>query len=400
MTRAGFPVFQAFLESGMSTIRQQGLLRQPLAMSTAPGAHGICNGKDVIMLASNNYLGLANDPRVCTAATEAIARFGAGTGGSRLTTGTFGQHLALEEALARFKHTEAALLFNTGYMANVGVISALCGQDDVIFSDALNHASIIDGCRQSRADIVVFAHNDMADLEEKILRRKAAGGWRRGLVVSDSVFSMDGDIADVPELARLAHAHDLPLMLDEAHATGVIGETGRGSEEYFALEQAPADCRPDIIMGTLSKALGSEGGFVCGSRRLIEWLQNSSRSFIFSTALPAASVAAAHKALDILIEEPQRVTRLQNNIARFCRLLEKGGIRAHSPTAIVPVIVGDETAAVHAAQALLEEGCFVSAIRYPSVARGSARLRFALCSEHDGDDLAKAATAVIAALSH
>ncbi len=400
MTRSAFPNFHAFLDDGLAAIRQQGLLRQPQAMTSAPGAHGVCGGKDVIMLASNNYLGLANDERVCAAASEAIARFGTGTGGSRLTTGTLELHLALEEALARFKHTEAALLFNTGYMANVGIITALCGQGDVIFSDALNHASIIDGCRQSRADIIVYAHNDMADLEHKILQRKAAGDWRHGLVVSDSVFSMDGDIAKVPELARLAHAHDLPLMLDDAHATGVIGERGRGSEEHFCLEDAPANLRPDIVMGTLSKALGSEGGFVCGPKRLIEWLQNTSRSFIFSTALPAASVAAAHKALDILIEEPQRVARLRDNIALFCSILNEGGVRAQSPTAIVPIIVGDETKAVHAARALLEKGCFVSAIRYPSVARGSARLRFALCSEHNREDLARAAAAVMAALSH
>lgn len=388
-----------FLDDDLKSIRQQGLLRQPLTMASAPGTHGACDARDVIMLASNNYLGLANDRRVRAAAVEAIECFGAGTGGSRLTTGTLELHLALEEALARFKHTEAALLFNTGYMANVGIITALCGQGDVIFSDALNHASIIDGCRQSRADVVVYAHNDMSDLEQKILLRKAAGGWRRGLVVSDSVFSMDGDIANVPALARLAHSHNLPLMLDEAHATGVIGQTGHGSEEYFSLEHAPADCRPDIVMGTLSKALGSEGGFVCGPRRLIAWLQNSSRSFIFSTALPAASVAAAHKALEILVEEPQRVARLRSNIALFCRLLNEGGIPAHSPTAIVPVIVGDEKQAVHVAQTLLERGCFVSAIRYPSVARGRARLRFALCSEHGGEDLAKAAASVIAALS-
>lgn len=399
MTRPVSWKFGAFLDDGMTAIRQQGLLRQPLTMTTAPGSHASCDGRDVIMLASNNYLGLANDARVCAAARDAIAHFGAGTGGSRLTTGTLELHLALEEALARFKHTEAALLFNTGYMANVGIITALCGQGDVIFSDALNHASIIDGCRQSRADIVVYAHDDMGDLEEKILQRKAAGGWRRGLVVSDSVFSMDGDIANVPELARLAHAHDLPLMLDEAHATGVIGQTGRGSEEYFALEHAPAQMRPDIVMGTLSKALGSEGGFVCGPKRLIEWLQNTSRSFIFSTALPVACVAAALKALEILTEEPYRVARLQRNIALFCRLLNEGGICASSPTAIVPVIVGDENQAVHAAQTLLGKGCFVSAIRYPSVARGSARLRFALCSEHDEEDLAKAAACVIAALS-
>ena len=388
----------AFLDPALRSVRAQGLLRQMVATGSAPAPNVVCEGRDVVMLASNNYLGLANDPRVREAAAAATMRYGAGTGGSRLTTGTLDLHARLEDALCRLKHAEAALLFNTGYMANVGVITALCGRGDVIFSDALNHASIIDGCRQSHATIVVYAHNDMSDLEQKILLRKAAGGWRRGLVVSDSVFSMDGDIANVPALARLAHSHNLPLMLDEAHATGVIGQTGHGSEEYFALEHVPADCRPDIVMGTLSKALGSEGGFVCGPRRLIAWLQNSSRSFIFSTALPAASVAAAHKALEILVEEPQRVARLRSNIALFCRLLNEGGIPAHSPTAIVPVIVGDEKQAVHVAHTLLERGCFVSAIRYPSVARGRARLRFALCSEHDGEDLAKAAASVIAAL--
>lgn len=390
----------AFLDDAMHALREQGLVRQTLAISSPPDPHVTCQGRDVILLASNNYLGLANDPRVREAAAKAAARFGAGTGGSRLTTGTLELHEQLEQSLASFKHAEAAIIFNTGYMANVGVITALCGRGDVIFSDALNHASIIDGCRQSRADIVVYAHNDPADLATKIAERKAADGWRRGLVVSDSVFSMDGDVANVPELVRVAHAHNVPLMVDEAHATGVIGFLGHGSEEYFDIEQAPPEYRPDIVVGTLSKALGSEGGFVCGEKRLVAWLHNAARSFIFSTALPAASLAAAHKALDILCAEPERVARLRENTALFCRLLQEGGIAASSPTAIVPVIVGNEEKAVRAAQHLLAGGCLASAIRYPSVARGRARLRLTLCSEHSADDLAKAASLVIAALAH
>ena len=243
----------AFLDERLERLRANGLRRHIRDMASAPGPRVRCEGRELLLLASNDYLGLADDARVKAGAAEALVAWGAGTGGSRLTTGGLELHSELERRLAAFKHAEAALLFNTGYMANVGVITALCGRGDVIFSDELNHASIIDGCRQSRAEIVVYRHNDMADLEAKA--RRYAG--RRGLIVSDAVFSMDGDVVSLPELLRIADRHGFLSMLDEAHATGVLGATGRGTAEHFGLAVAP-----DVTIGTLTKALGREGGFV------------------------------------------------------------------------------------------------------------------------------------------
>lgn len=381
----------AFLDERLERLSADGLRRRIRQMDSAPGPRVCCEGRDVLLLASNDYLGLANDARVKARAAEALAAYGAGSGGSRLTTGALGPHGELERRLAAFKHAEAALLFNTGYMANVGVITALCGQGDVIFSDALNHASIIDGCRQSRAQIVVYRHNDMEDLESKARCHEG----RRGLIVSDAVFSMDGDVVPLPELLRIAHRYGLLSMIDEAHATGVLGATGRGTAEHFGLTVAP-----DVTVGTLSKALGSEGGFVCGSARLIEYLTNSARSFIFSTALSAAPVAAALEALDILCREPERVRRLRENTAFFSACLRELGVEAHSESAIVPLMVGHEKKAVEAARELFDAGLYLSAIRYPTVARGAARLRAAVRADHAGDDLAEAARLIGLTLRH
>lgn len=378
-----------FLDKRLDRLDAEGLRRHIREMSSAPGAVARCRGKDLLLLASNDYLGLADDPRVKTCAAEALAAYGAGSGGSRLTTGSLELHGRLERRLAAFKQAQAALLFNTGYMANVGVITALCRKEWVIFSDELNHASIIDGCRQSRAQIVVYRHNDMGDLEAKA--RQHAG--RQGLIVSDAVFSMDGDVVCLPELLRIADRCNFLSMIDEAHATGVLGATGRGAAEHFGLERAA-----DITVGTLSKALGSEGGYVCGNARLIEYLKNSARSFLFSTALSAAPVAAALKALEILLREPERVRRLRENTAFFCARLREQGLAAHSDSAIVPLRIGDEKAALAAAQSLFEAGYYISAIRYPSVARGSARLRATLRSDHRQQDLAEAARQVGLAL--
>lgn len=373
----------AFLARGLSEIRERGLARSVRDMQSGPGPRVEFAGRKVLLMASNDYLGLANDPKVKERAARALLQWGTGSGGSRLTTGSMTLHGELEARLAAFKKTEAALLFNTGYMANVGVITALCGRGDVIFSDELNHASIIDGCRQSRAEVVVYRHNDMADLEEKA--RKHIG--RRGLIVSDSVFSMDGDVVPLAELCRIADAHGFLSMIDEAHATGVVGETGHGVTELCG-------CRPDIVVGTLSKALGSEGGFVCANAQLVEYLVNRARSFIFSTALPAACVAAALASLDILEREPKRVQGLRENVAFFCSTLKGLGVAATSESAIVPLIVGDERRATRAAELLLEQGILVSAIRYPSVARGSARLRATVRADHSREDLARAANGI------
>lgn len=373
----------AFLARGLSEIRERGLARSVRDMQSGPGPRVEFAGRKVLLMASNDYLGLANDPKVKERAARALLQWGTGSGGSRLTTGSMTLHGELEARLAAFKKMEAALLFNTGYMANVGVITALCGRGDVIFSDELNHASIIDGCRQSRADVVVYRHNDMADLEEKA---KCHVG-RRGLIVSDSVFSMDGDVVPLAELCRIADAYGFLSMIDEAHATGVVGETGHGVTELCG-------CRPDIVVGTLSKALGSEGGFVCANAQLVEYLVNRARSFIFSTALPAACVAAALASLDILEREPKRVQGLRENVAFFCSTLRGLGVAATSESAIVPLIVGDERHATRAAELLLEQGILVSAIRYPSVARGSARLRATLRADLSREDLARAANGI------
>ena len=383
----------AFLARGLSEIRERGLARSVRDMQSGPGPRVEFAGRKVLLMASNDYLGLANDPKVKERAARALLQWGTGSGGSRLTTGSMTLHGELEARLAAFKKTEAALLFNTGYMANVGVITALCGRGDVIFSDELNHASIIDGCRQSRAEVVVYRHNDMADLEEKA--RKHIG--RRGLIVSDSVFSMDGDVVPLAELCRIADAYGFLSMIDEAHATGVVGETGHGVTELCG-------CRPDIVVGTLSKALGSEGGFVCANAQLVEYFVNRARSFIFSTALPAACVAAALASLDILEREPKRVQGLRENVAFFCSTLKGLGVAATSESAIVPLIVGDERRATRAAELLLEQGILVSAIRYPSVARGSARLssvargsarlRATVRADHSREDLARAANGI------
>ena len=343
------------------------------------------------MFASNDYLDLANDPRVKDAAVEAVRKYGAGTGGSRLTTGTQTIHKELEHALAEFKCTEDAITFATGFAANSGVIPALCSRSDVIFSDELNHASIIDGCRLSGARIVVYRHNDMRDLERKI----AACTPCTGLVVSDAVFSMDGDVVNLPEFLGLARRYHLFSMIDEAHATGVVGPGGHGVLSLFP----GLDLRPDILMGTLSKALGSEGGFVCASREMTDYLRNKARSYIFSTAPAPASAGAALAAIRIVMNEPERVTRLQHNVAFFLEQLHGLGIHARTESAIVPIVVGNSARALAAAKRLREAGIFVSPIRYPSVPENAARLRLTVMASHKESELIFCAEALAEAVS-
>ena len=380
------------LRDDLQKRRSAHLYRTVTELSSAQSAHVLCGRQDLLMLASNNYLGLIDEPRVKAAAQEAIELFGTGSGGSRLTTGTLPLHTKLEKALARFKHTEAALLYNTGYMANVGILQALGSKGSIIFSDELNHASIIDGCRLSRAKIIVYRHNNMEDLEKKIQENTPC----RGLVVTDAVFSMDGDIADLPGLLTIAHRYQLLSMVDEAHSTGVIGATGHGICEHFGLSP---ENQPDILMGTLSKSLASEGGYACGSQLLIDELRNTSRSFIFSTSLSPAVLAAAEAALHILGTEPGRVQKLQDNVHHFCHCLQKNGISAASPSAIVPIQIGDEARALQIAQTLLTQGIFLSAIRYPTVQKQSARLRAAIMSTHTKEDLTKAAQKIAAIIN-
>lgn len=359
-----------------------GLYRTMQRITSPQCAHVEADGHDLLLLASNSYLGLADDPRVKNASLEAVEKYGVCSGGSRLTTGNMALHEELEHDLAVFKGTPASILFNTGYMANVGILSALGGKDSVIFSDELNHASIIDGCRLSYAKTIIYRHNDMTDLEQKIKEFAP----RQGIIVSDAVFSMDGDIADLPGIISLAQKYNLLSMVDEAHATGVIGKTGHGIVEYFGRKKAP-----DILMGTLSKALASEGGFACGSQLLIDYLRNTARSFIFSTSLAPAALAAAKEALSILAHEPELVSRLQNNTKVFLETLNAVGVETSSPSAIVPIIIGDAGKAMRLAAELKEKGIYLSAIRYPTVAKGSARLRIAIMATHKENELREAA---------
>lgn len=378
-----------WLSEELDGLRRQNLYRTMTVLEGPQTTVVKAEGQVQCLFSSNNYLDLANDPEVKAAARGALEQYGVGAGGSRLTTGTGPLHVRLEEELARFKGREAALVFNTGYMANVGILSALVGRGDVIFSDQLNHASIIDGCRLSGAEVVIYRHNDMDDLEDKL---KLHSG-RRGLIVSDGVFSMDGDLVSLPRLVELAKRYGMCTMIDEAHATGVVGATGRGTEEHYHMEGSV-----DVLMGTLSKAVGSEGGFVCGSKELIQYLTNKARSFIFSTALSPVTMAAGLRGLQKIQEEPQRVAALRDNMAFLCRELERYGISAQSDSAILPILVGEEKRAMAAMEELKQRGYYVSAIRYPTVARGSARLRVALMSSHTREELAGLAQALACVL--
>ena len=362
--------------------KSQQLYRNTKEISSAQAAHIIYQGQNQLMLASNDYLGLIDHPEVKEAAKEAINIYGVGSGGSRLTTGTLPLHNQLETALASFKHTEKALIFNTGYMANVGIISALGIKDSIIFSDELNHASIIDGCRLSHAKTVVYKHNDMKDLAEKLQEHAGC----QGLIVTDAVFSMGGDIAPLPDIMALAEQYHVLTMVDEAHATGVIGTTGRGIAEHFGLKR-----QPDVLMGTLSKALAAEGGYVCGSQLLIDYLRNTARSYIFSTSLSPAVLAAATKALELLENQPSMVHQLQENTRIFCKTLQQEGIEAHSDTAIVPIVLHDEELALRVAEELNRQNIFISPIRYPTVPKGQAMLRAALMATHTPEELCQAA---------
>lgn len=362
--------------------------------------------QEQILLASNSYLDLANIPELKQAMANAVLEWGTGSGGARLTTGNKTPHQELEETIAKFKDTESAITFNTGYMANVGTISALCGKGDYIFSDALNHASIIDGIRLSRANCKVYRHNDIADLERVIKEAKAEHGTQsaapsdtgntkqnaqplRGLIVTDAVFSMDGDLADLPELLRVAREQDVLLMIDEAHATGVVGKTGRGLAEHYGCAHA------DVTVGTLSKAVAAEGGFVAGTQQLIDFLRNKARSFIFTTAMAPAVAAAANANLKYIDAHPERVQTLQDNVKFFCDTLRSAGFQIPpTASAIVPIIIGDEARALEISAALQKRGILIPAIRYPTVARGQARLRASLMATHTREQL-QVATAVI-----
>lgn len=375
-----------FMEKELENMRQNNLYRTMKTIQSAQSSCVIYNNRKMVMLASNDYLDMSSMDEVKKYAASVLEKYGTGSGGSRLTTGNTVIHEMLENKIAEFKHTESALVFNTGYIANLSAISSLMGKGDVIFSDELNHASIIDGCRMSGARIIIYNHNDMKDLEQKI----QANPCGKGLIVSDAVFSMDGDILNLPEFVRIANKYNLLSMIDEAHSTGVIGKTGKGIVEHFNYI-----CEPDIIMGTLSKAIGSEGGFVCGSRKLTEYLKNKARGFIFSTSLSPVTMASSLKAFEIIEKHSEFVTMLQDNVKFFCEYMQQNGFNIHSETAIIPIFIGDEKKALEVSEALFNEGYFISAIRYPTVKKGKAILRVALMATHTKEQLKSACDTII-----
>jgi glycine C-acetyltransferase len=344
------------------------------------------DGKEVVNLSSNNYLGLTTHPKLGRSAIEATRRFGVGSGAVRAIAGTMKMHMDLEEQIARFKNVEACVVFQSGFAANAGTVSAILGKDDLIVSDELNHASIIDGCRLSRATIKVFKHKDLEDCE-RIL--KETENWSgKKLLISDGVFSMDGDIAPLPQLCDLAEKYNCIMMVDDAHASGVLGKYGRGSIDHLGCHG-----RVDIQVGTLSKAIGSLGGYVCGSRDLIEFLYQRARPFLFSTSHPPSVVATCQAAFELLDSEAgeKLVKRLWSNTKFFKRGLKKLGFdTGKSETPITPIMVGDAAKASEFSKQLFGEGVFAMAIGYPTVPEGKARLRTIVTATHKRADLERA----------
>ncbi len=370
-------------ELDLAQREQQHLLRDLVRLDSAQGPRVTVDGKPVVLMCSNNYLGLAEHPALKQAACDAMERYGFGSGASRLVSGNTELHEELERRIAAFKGADSAILFNSGYAANTGVIPAIAGEGDLVLSDRLNHASIIDGCRLSRAKTEVFRHRDMDHLETLLRSNTTAP---RKLIVTDGVFSMDGDIAPLPDLVRLAERYHAILMVDDAHATGVLGKQGRGTAEHFGLED-----RVHIQMGTMGKALGSFGAYVAGARDIVRYLLNTCRSYLFSTSLPPAVCAASIASLDVLEAEPWRREKLWENRNRLAHGLASLGVStAPSATPILPLLVGSSDQALQASQEAFEQGIFATAIRPPTVPDGSARLRATVMATHSEEDIEQA----------
>ena len=367
----------------LDELQDLGLYRRLRVISGPQGPRVVLDGKPVLLLCSNNYLGLADHPRVREAAADAAMRWGVGAGASRLVSGTMRIHKRLEDRLAEFKGAESALLFGSGYLANVGVVSALAGKGEVVFSDELNHASIIDGCRLSQAETFVYRHNDAEHLAWGLQR----AGDRGALIVTDSVFSMDGDVAPLAELAELARRHRVRLAVDEAHGVGCLGPGGRGAVHEAGLER-----EVDVVIGTLGKALGAYGAYVTCDEELSQFLVNTARPFIFSTAPPPPAVAGALAALDVLAESDRLVTRLAANGETLRDELAREGFDVSgSTTQIIPLVIGDAALAMRICELAIERGVFAQAIRPPTVPEGTSRLRLAVMATHSRDELREAA---------
>jgi 8-amino-7-oxononanoate synthase len=380
-------VMQDLFAEELEALRARSLDRHLREITVAQGPEVEIGGRRLVNFSSNDYLGLANDPRLRKAATSAVNKFGVGAGASRLITGNMSPHLRLERALAKWKGTEASLCFSSGYAAALGTIPALVGKDDVILLDKLCHASLIDGAKLSGAVLRVFPHNHVGKLESHLEWARREHPGRRVLIITESVFSMDGDHAPLRELVELKKRFGALLMLDEAHAIGVIGPNGRG----LAAEENVSE-EIDVQMGTLSKALGTSGGYICGPRTLIDWLINRARSFIYSTAPPPAIAVAALAAVDFLAspEGEERRLLLWERIRLMQQLLPRAGAKGEdvaASSAIFPLIVGDEKAALDLAATLQGEGFLVPAIRYPTVAKGAARLRITVTAAHKASQI-------------
>ena len=339
------------------------------------------NNRKMIMVGSNNYLGLTNHPKVKEAAIEAIRKYGSGCAGSRFLNGTLDIHVALEDKLARFMRKEAALVFSTGFQVNLGVISALIGKDDVVIIDKMDHASIIDGCRLSYGDIKKFRHNDMADLERVLQDNKDRGK----LIVVDGVFSMEGDIANLPEIVSLGKKYGARIMVDDAHGIGVLGKTGRGTAEHFGLEK-----EVDLLMGTYSKSLASIGGFIAGDEDIVHYIKHTARSLIFSASPPPASIAAVSAAVDIIENEPERREKLWKNTRKMLKEFKAMGFEVGpSETPIIPILVGESEIAFKFAMLLQEEGVFANVAVSPAVPNGKALIRTSYMATHTDEHLDK-----------
>jgi glycine C-acetyltransferase len=372
-----------FLVDELDQLRQQGLYRPLRVLGSAQDTEVVVDGKRVLNLSSNNYLGLTTHPRLKTAMIEATQTWGAGSGAVRTIAGTMTIHEELERRLAEFKHAEASLVFQSGFTANLGVLQSLVKEGDVIISDELNHASIIDGIRLSKAERSIFKHRDLDDLERHLERHRDK---RVKLVVTDGVFSMDGDIAPLPQIAALARSQGAIMMIDDAHASGVLGRAGRGTVDHYDLHG-----QVDVQVGTLSKAIGVLGGYVCGSKSLIEYLYHRARPFLFSTSHPPAVAAACLAAIDVLEQEPERIERLWSNTSRFKEGLQRLRFdTGSSETPITPIIVGEAELAMRFSDRLFERGVFAQGIGYPTVAKGKARLRTIVTATHSQEDLDRA----------
>lgn len=370
--------FEQSLQAELASLRNAGTLKAFRHITGPMDTHVGMEEKsgDVLVLSSNNYLGLSSHPELITAGQEALAKYGAGTASVRFICGTFSIHDQIETAIARLHRTEAALTYVSCWAANTGLMPSIAGEGDYLISDALNHASLIDGCRMSKAKRAIYKHSDMAELQAKLKEAQAANA-RRIFIVTDGVFSMEGDIAKLPEIVKLARQYGAAIILDDSHGVGVMGPHGRGTAEHFGLEH-----EIDIVTGTLGKALGgAAGGYVAGSKALIEYLNQVSRPQLFSNALPATIAASAMKAIEILEREPERVARLHAITKKMRDGLKARGFKPlEGESAIVPIIVGETAFAIQMSQELLKEGIFITGFGYPVVPQGEARLRIQMCA--------------------